>query len=65
MQRQYIVKIIGNVSDWISYAGALMKVADSSGSTVYMTLMPFISVPLSHRSNKTKCNHALMNKGTN
>ena len=35
MQRQYIVKIIGNVSDWLSYAGgALIKVADSAGSTV-------------------------------
>ena len=21
MQRQYIVKVIGNVSDWLSYAG--------------------------------------------
>ena len=36
MQRQYIVKIIGNLSDWLSYAGgALIKVADSAGSTVY------------------------------
>ena len=36
MQRQYIVKIIGNVSDWLSYAGgALIKVANSAGSTVY------------------------------
>ena len=35
MQRKYIVKIIGNVSDWLSYAGgALIKVADSAGSTV-------------------------------
>ena len=35
MQRQYIVKIIGNVSDWLSYeGGALIKVADSAGSTV-------------------------------
>ena len=35
MQRQYIVKIFGNVSDWLSYAGgALIKVADSAGSTV-------------------------------
>ena len=35
MQRQYIVKMIGNVSDWLSYAGgALRKVADSAGSTV-------------------------------
>ena len=35
MQRQYIVKLIGNVSDWLSYAGgALVKVADSAGSTV-------------------------------
>ena len=34
-QRQYIVKFIGNVSDWLSYAGrALIKVADSAGSTV-------------------------------
>ena len=35
MQRQYIVKVIGNVSDWLSYAGgALIKVVDSAGSTV-------------------------------
>ena len=35
MQRQYIVNIIGNVSDWLSYAdGALIKVADSAGSIV-------------------------------
>ena len=37
MQRQYIVNIIGNVSDWLSSAGgALIKVADSTGSTVYL-----------------------------
>ena len=30
-----IVKMTGNVSDWLSYAGgALIKVADSAGSTV-------------------------------
>ena len=35
MQRQYLVKMIGNDSDWLSYAGgALTKVADSAGSTV-------------------------------
>ena len=35
MQRQYIVKTIGKVSDRLSYAGgALIKVADSAGSTV-------------------------------
>ena len=35
MQRKNIVKMIGNVSDWLSYAGgALIKVADSAGSTV-------------------------------
>ena len=35
MQRQYIASIIGNNSDWLSNAGgALMKVADSAGSTV-------------------------------
>ena len=29
------MKVIGNVSDWLSYAGgALIKVADSAGSTV-------------------------------
>ena len=29
MQRHYIVKMIGNVSDWLSYAGgALIKVTD-------------------------------------
>ena len=37
------MKMIGNVSDWLSYAGgALIKVADSAGSTVYRrwTLVP-------------------------
>ena len=35
MQRQYIVEMIWNVSHWLSYAdGALIKVADSAGSTV-------------------------------
>ena len=30
------MKMIGNVSDWPSYAGgALIKVADSAGSTVF------------------------------
>ena len=29
------MKMIGNVSEWLSYAGgALIKVADSAGSTV-------------------------------
>ena len=29
------MKMIGNVSDWLSYAGgALIKMADSAGSTV-------------------------------
>ena len=41
MQRQYIVKIIGNVSDWLSYAGGpLIKVADSAGSTVKRFRLP-------------------------
>ena len=31
MQRQYIVKMIGNVLDWLSNAdGALIKVTDSA-----------------------------------
>ena len=35
MQRRYIVHMIGNVSEWLYYAGgALIKVADSAGSTV-------------------------------
>ena len=35
MQRQYIVNMLGNVQDCLSYAGgALIKVADSAGSTV-------------------------------
>ena len=38
------MKMIGNVSDWLSYAGgALIKVADSAGSTVYCLPMPFMS----------------------
>ena len=33
--RQYILKMVGNVSDWLFYAGgALIKVADSAGLTV-------------------------------
>ena len=41
MQRQYIVKMIGNVLDWLSYAGgALIKVADPAGSTVYSFIWP-------------------------
>ena len=32
MQRQYIVKLIGNVSDWLSYgSGTFIKVTDSAG----------------------------------
>ena len=38
MQRQYIVKIIGNVSDWFSYTDALIKMADSADSTVSYSL---------------------------
>ena len=34
------MKMIGNVSDWLSYAGgALIKVADSAGSTVVLSYM--------------------------
>ena len=34
------MKMIGNVSDWLSYAGgALIKVADSAGSTVTAKLI--------------------------
>ena len=37
------MKMIGNVSDWLSYAGgALMKVADSAGSTVDLILRKHI-----------------------
>ena len=33
------MKMIGNVSDWLSYAGgALIKVADSAGSTEWLWL---------------------------
>ena len=36
------MKMIGNVSDWLSYAGgALIKVADSAGSTVASKLFFF------------------------
>ena len=32
MQRQYIVNLTGDASDWLSYAGGvLIKVADSTG----------------------------------
>ena len=34
--------MIGNVSDWLSYAGgALLKVTDSAGSTVVFPLCKF------------------------
>ena len=37
------MKMIGNVSDWLSYAGgALIKVADSAGSTVYYCELPHL-----------------------
>ena len=50
MQRQYIVKLIGNVSDWLSYAGgALIKVADSAGSTVLLTPPPSPQILLNLR----------------
>ena len=40
------MKMIGNVSDWLSYAGgALIKVADSAGSTVYF-LAKIVDLPL-------------------
>ena len=36
------MKMIGNVSDWLSYAGgALIKVADSAG----LTVVPIINCP--------------------
>ena len=36
--------MIGNVSDWLSYAGgALIKVADSAGSTVFINRVMFAS----------------------
>ena len=37
------MKMIGNVSDWLSYAGgALIKVADSAGSTVLTFFLYFL-----------------------
>ena len=36
--------MIGNVSDWLSYAGgALMQVADSAGSTVVSDILTEIT----------------------
>ena len=36
------MKMIGNVSDWLSYAGgALIKVADSAGSTVGLYIQKY------------------------
>ena len=42
------MKMIGNVLDWLSYAGgALIKVADSAGSTVLKIIpTPLISYNL-------------------
>ena len=44
VERQYIVKMIGNVSDWLSYAcGALIQVTDSVASTVFQYWWNFCS----------------------
>ena len=54
MQRQYIVNLIENVSNWLSNAdGALIKVADSAGSTV-------INILIKHP--KTICKNMTINK---
>ena len=43
------MKMIGNVSDWLSYAGgALIKVADSAGSTVISIGNGALFRPLRH-----------------
>ena len=40
------MKMIGNVSDWLSYAGgALIKMADSAGSTVCTPSMSLSHLP--------------------
>ena len=45
------MKMIGNVSDWLSYAGgALIKVADSAGSTVSINLQGLTVFVLSYIS---------------
>ena len=42
------MKMIGSVSDWLSYTGgALIKVADSAGSTVYVYIYMYINSKLS------------------
>ena len=50
------MKMIGNVSDWLSYAGgALIKVADSAGSTVvYMYMRDHISMKLAKQLEKNR-----------
>ena len=53
------MKMIGNVSDWLSYAGgALIKVADSAGSTVgqghLLTLASLLSIHSLQRSSSLK-----------
>ena len=41
------MKMIGNVSDWLSYAGgALIKVADSAGSTVVINISSLQAIRL-------------------
>ena len=41
--RQYIDKMIANVSDWLSYTGgALIKVDDSAGSTVALNILHYV-----------------------
>ena len=43
------MKMIGNVSDWLSYAGgALIKVADSAGSTVFECPMRIFEYQFRH-----------------
>ena len=50
MQRQYIVKTFGNVSDWLFYAaGALIKVADPAGSTVLFSAIIPLNIMLRER----------------
>ena len=53
------MKMIGNVSDWLSYAGgALIKVADSAGSTVvYIVSVCKIGIKY-HCASRVVCTYA-------
>ena len=56
------MKMIGNVSDWLSYAGgALIKVADSAGSTVLLN--PYMMNGIAHHYHSSQSTFMFMRIG--